>query len=283
MTSAAAHPSVLAAHARAAAELERYFDTGEDLLKAAVQSPQSSFEASMGALEKSRRHRMYSVKIRDPQGGNISVNVAGTDLGCGCDVHPVGSEGGGSYELDAESMDALNKQVSYFRRIAAGVARAHWPDDLAAPPAAPPGHVLRLRYREPLTPARAMFDVRAAVRLRTALDSAASRNPTTRERYRLMADSIRSRTERGPGNLAHLTRAAAEAFAGIRSQRAVAGWVDALGRKLAQPRVSAADRALGRSITIEAELLELHAVAAYRRAMGGYVPDSVRRAADRAG
>lgn len=274
-------PQHAAAHASAAGQLERYFLHGEDLLKSDVRSPQSSFETTMGQLEKSRRHRMKSYRVKSADGRLRVVNMQGSDILCGCEVHPTGDAGGGSYELDAESIEAMGQTVAYFRRIERGIAEARWSEKFEAAPATSVAHVLRLRYRERLTPERAMFDARAAPRLRTTIAAQGSRNAITRERVRLMADVLRGQIERGPGSIAHLTQAAWQAFGAVRTQRTVAGWIDNLGRKLMQPRVSVEDRDLCRAITLEAEeVLEVEAVAAYRRALGGHVPEAVRRAAD---
>lgn len=268
-------PQHAAAHASAAGQLERYFLHGEDLLKSDVRSPQSSFEATMGQLEKSRRHRVYRKGF-----GDGSLTLAGSDIACGCEVHPTGDAGGGSYELDAEGLESMGHTVAYFRRIERGIAEALWHKDFAAAPAASVAHVLRLRYRERLTPERAMFDAHARPRLVMTMAAQASRNATTRERARLFADVLRGQIERGPGSIAHLTQTAWRAYSAARTQRTVAAWIDALGRKLMQPRVSVEDRDLCRAITLEAEeVLEVEAVAAYRRALGGHVPDAVKRAA----
>lgn len=265
-------PQHAAAHASAAAQLERYFRDGEDLLKSDVRSPQSSFEATMGQLEKSRRHRIYRKGF-----GDGSLTLAGSDIACGCEVHPTGEAGGGSYELDADGLEASGRTVAYFRRIKVGIAEARWKEDGWAP-AETVERILRARFHKPMTGALAMFDARASRRVLDAIGYRDSKKALDRERYRLMADVLKKQQELGLGNLAPYTATARAAHAGVRTPRTVTDWIDALGRKLMRSQVSPTDRALANAITAEAEGLEELAVAAYRRAMGGHVPEAVKRA-----
>lgn len=137
---------------------------------------------------------------------------------------------------------------------------------------------LQLRYREVLTPSRAVFGAGDSDRMRRTLDAASSKDKVQRERARLTAINQRARPERGPGSLAHITAAAFIAYAGARSTLPIERWVDRLGQRLAAGGATEAERTLQREITRQADALVLRAWQAYRRAPGR-VPEAVRRRA----
>jgi len=125
--------------------------------------------------------------------------------------------------------------------------------------------VLRLRFRELVLPARIPF----------GLSGQAAR----RGRPINGAIGIRLNPARGPGNLAHLTPAAIEAWGRARSTLSAPAWVDRLGIRLGPDGgCTAAERELGRRIVEQCELLEETAIARYRSAILR-VPERVRRAA----
>jgi hypothetical protein len=143
-------------------------------------------------------------------------------------------------------------------------------------------HVLRLRFGEVLTAARAMFSAGDADRVRTTLLAAGAKNRVTRERARLTAISRRAQLERGPGSVAHLTEAALVAYAAARTTRTLEAWVDHLGQRLSSGTASAPERALQTEIRRQAEKLVARAWVRYQE-QAIRVPDLVRRrAADRA-
>ena len=159
--------------------------------------------------------------------------------------------------------------ASKYRRIAAALAAAGPETE----------HLLRLRFGEVLTAARAMFSASDADRVRTTLLAAGAKNKVTRERARLTAISRRAQLERGPGSLAHLTEAALVAYAAARTTRTLEAWVDHLGQRLSSGTASGPDRALQAEVRRQAEKLVARAWKRYQEA-SGHVPELVRRRAD---
>lgn len=129
----------------------------------------------------------------------------------------------------------------------------------------PPSQVLRLCFREPLTSPKAAFDA-ASGRVQRMLVLAGG-NKVDRERGQLAAIAARAQQERGPGNLAHLVAAAAEAHAGARTRLDVGRFIDKLGTRLQQAKATPADRLLQRRLADGCELLQVAALELYRRSV----------------
>ena len=158
--------------------------------------------------------------------------------------------------------------ASKYRRIASALA--------AAGPEAE--EILRLRFGEVLTAARAMFSAIDADRVRATLHAAGAKDKVTRERVRLAAINRRAQFERGAGSVAHLTEAILSAYAAARTMLPVERWTDRLGQRLASSSASEAERALQLEVRRQCEKLVMTAWRRYQEQVG-HVPDLVRRRA----
>jgi hypothetical protein len=163
-----------------------------------------------------------------------------------------------SYEIEDSFLAAAARE----RRLWAAVVVAAWEAHWVPAPAVPPLHVLRLRFREVIPAERRVFGLPGFAAL--------GARPL---------DRVRHVAARGPGILAHLTLAAAQAWGRERTQLELARWVDRLGSRLAAGKAATpGERELGGAIRAECALLEDRALVAFERARQR-VPERVRRAA----
>lgn len=241
---------MIALFAREVADLERFFNDCDGEIRRDVRSLQSGFELEMEARSRRARHRPRVIS----SGGHIVC----VDNGLRCGPIYVG-QGDDGHAIEARGPDphAL-AAVRFESRVRAALRNAG--EEIAT--------ILRLRFREVLPPSRIQFGLYGA--------------SAPRGRPIAGAIGVRLHPVRGPGNLAHLTDAARAAYGATRTRRDLPAWVDALGRKLAQPHVTQQERALGKAIAQQCELLELAALAAYKKAQVRVPPRVVRAALARA-
>lgn len=238
-------------HARDIADLEWFYAEAEGAIKRGVRSGQSTFEAEMEA--RSRRAQAAELAVYPPT-PELGAGVLWHDAGLRCGPVYVGQGDARGFvpDLPDEEHPAMIA-VARERRIRRALAGAGPDVELA----------LRLRFREVLQPRRIPF----------GLAGSSGR----RARPLAACLGVRLTPARGPGNLAHLTAAAAEAWTIARTCLDLSRWVDRLGGRVHhQGAVSPMERSLVKAIAKECEALELSALDAYTRARPR-LPDRMRR------